>query len=308
MAYSTGSYTDCNDALDKAAAWAVTNGWTENMNTLEDTSTRRRVHLYKSINGVDVYSNFKVMLNSTPFRSNNTVYGIALQGSTGYDAGLAWDAQPGFISKAGYSQGGNVDKLISTGGTYHFFATSTNLTCWFSTNSTYLDWRGFIIGTIAGCPFFTATGAALQDDANFVYRSCMLSWLYDTGTFSGIYANSHWYGTNNETGSYYRISNHMPLPREGYSTSGHCPEGSLVYYAPDSIRGNVVMAPIIPRAYISDYTKIMPVGELEGIKMVNTKNHANASEITVSGDTYMLFKQCNDTVDSPIYCGWAFRK
>lgn len=300
MAYSTGTYTDPNDALDQFAAFAAANGWTENRNTMTDG--QRRVHIQKTINALDCCFSFKVMLGGAPFPDFASVYGIALQGSTSYASGLSWNDQPGHTVKKytdSDTAGGVVDNLKELGGRYHFFAQSTALHAVFETDSTYSDFRMFTVGEVGGGIYFAASGGWDDNYSDSQCRRSMYRSAYASNYAAGIYDGTRW-----RTSYGYAIDGEYELlnsVRSGFADYSNCSLASpLVTYSPDGFRGNAVLAPDHVMTTGDEITKAEPFGEVEGVKFINMTNYSNEEEIVVGTDTYMLFRQQNRASSFPI--------
>jgi hypothetical protein len=311
MAYSTGSYTDIEDALDLFSAWAVTNGWTENMNTLEDS--RRRVHIQKTIGSSTFYFNFKTMDSQTPFGHTGygAVTGIALNGSTGYDVGSSWDAQPGYTTESyddSSTSGGCVDSMIAEGGTYYFFATDTTLSAVFETESSQSDWRMMTVGSLDGSPFYSASGGDSDlYDTTYDNRSaylCQAGVGEDRTNRASIYSGVYWYGMSGTITSEYAIRPAV-YANTVYASSDR--SGSLPFayinYSPDAFRGNAVLVPSVLTCLKTSSSEFYPIAEVEGVKLINMQNYVNEEEITYGSDTYKLFRIFN-----PAKVGIAFLK
>lgn len=311
MAYSTGSYTGLNDALNLFAAWAVTNGWTQNYLADDpdkysgDVFTGRRAHIYKSVGGTDVYMNLRSCSNQRVYSASGYVFvtGICVQGSTGWinDSGTTnWDIQTGYPVFSG-SIGACVDDLVPTGGTYYFFATDTNLTAVFESDNTDSDWKMFTIGTVGGLPYFTASGgspgnsSAGQYDDRSAYRA--KAYYGMTGVFNG----TDWMpieGTNTDV---------PPAVRAETAFQNIVYDGSLagpiLANSPDSFRGNAQLAPSQVVAEKGIAGELFIVGEVEGVKYINMSEYTNGQEIVYDSDTYKMFRIFN-----PCSNGVAFLK
>ena len=97
MAYSTGSYTGIDDALDKFAAWAVTNGWMQN--NLSADGTGKRLHIQKTIGAGTFYFNLR-SATAESITGAGTITGICVNGSTAWDGtGTAWNLQTGYTTR-----------------------------------------------------------------------------------------------------------------------------------------------------------------------------------------------------------------
>lgn len=94
MAFQTGSATDVYDLLSQLRDFIATVGWTENAWNGTDTLQVSNGTSYwnlKAFDDLDANSNSI----SGGIGGDVSDPGIVLKGSTGFDAGLAWDNQPG---------------------------------------------------------------------------------------------------------------------------------------------------------------------------------------------------------------------
>lgn len=306
MAYTTGPYSDPNDALDLLAAWGVTNGWTEDRNSLEGIN--RRVHLSKNIDGTDAYFSMKVMLNQAPFITHVPVYGIAVQGCTGYDSGSAWNAQPGYTTNnytGTTSVGGCVDDMISSGGTYYFFATATTLTAVFETDSDFNDYRQLTIGTVGGFIYYGASGGAYKSNPESRAPRSRYRTINTANEYAcSIYDGSGWYMYDPDTSSTVGARELLSgVTSQDPNTTWGSLADAAVRYSPDDFRGNPVLAPDQLMVTTISGTVFQPVGFVEGVKFINMTNYSNTQEITIGTDTYKLFEftgLTTDVVDSGV--------
>ena len=317
MAYDTGTYTGIDDAGDKFYAWALTNGWTQNYTGVDGSG--KRYHIEKSIGGTDFFFNFKTADGTETAQPENSVAGILVNGSTEFTgSGTDWDRQVGFSTTTygGASPAaGNIDAVKTSGGTYHFFATATNLTAVFESESTDNDWRMLTIGSMGGYPAYFASGGLSNISASGVHddRSAYCSSITGASTgvrgySAGVYVPTEgWYVRYNvRTASNLRcVSQHVYASNE-VSTADELVGSTsqqIVFYSPDSFRGNAQLATssiTITKGIVGEY---YPVSDIEGVKFINMTNHASEEEIVYDGDTYMLFHIYN-----PATAGVAFLK
>ena len=124
MAYTTGNYTNASDALQAAITWLQGLGWTIHQNST--TATTRRAHLSKGGMYIHLLATsgtanpWAYALSGT---ASATAEAICIYSSTGYDAGLAWNAQPGGPIQSGqtYNVGAGT-RLSAEGGRYDFYS------------------------------------------------------------------------------------------------------------------------------------------------------------------------------------------
>jgi len=112
MSYSTGTYTGIIDLFDKLRSFATTSaGWTSNLYT--DVGADKRLHLQKSSLYWNLYAD-----------TDDATYRVRAEGSTGFNSGSAWDAQPGSTTTSLI-----LKTLASTDwsviGTYYFFGNTS---------------------------------------------------------------------------------------------------------------------------------------------------------------------------------------
>lgn len=109
--FETGAVTSVPNLLDALATFCAANGWSVNKNDLEGSG--RRVHLQK---GSDVFINLRALVNEYAQSAFNTfgnqVSGLAVNGSTGFDNGLAWYKQPGYPNN-GVLSGGSANEFTA---------------------------------------------------------------------------------------------------------------------------------------------------------------------------------------------------
>jgi hypothetical protein len=314
MAYSTGTYTGQNDALSKFYAWALTNSWTQEFTASDGDGTR--AHISKTIGSSDFFFNFRSS-SGTDFMADTggTGVGIFFNGSTGFTgSGTDWDLQTGFTTdtyQSGSSAAGNVTKLKSSG-TYHFFATATNLSAVFESESEELDWRMFTVGSMGGYSAYFGSGAnrdattAIYDTrSSYCARTATGTSETQTNSASFFVPTEGWYGARNEdTGNLTHTLRNLVdsgiVPDDDIKGSVAAP---IVAHTPDSFRGNAQLAPssvTITKGLANEY---WPASDIEGVKFINMTNYANEQVVTYDGDDYMLFRIYN-----PSPTGVAFLK
>lgn len=306
MAYSTGNYTNIADALAQVVAWAVTNGWTDNSGSIASGT-----QIYKNLEGTIRYFNFDSSTSSTffGFGYDNTT-GIAIAASTGTDSS-AWNTQPGIVEHSPPSStdpwGGCVDDMVVAGGVYHFFATTNSISAMFETSVG--DWRGFTFGSAGGSMYYFSSGGSENGSSGTegVFRSSMFTCHSNTDGGSAVFDGAFWCVCN----SFDPRSSDYKLCSQMHSGTFVFPAvdvfGSLaaaiVEFTPDQFRGNTVLAPAHINVSQTANNRFYTLGVPEGVKLLNMKNMASATTITVDGDDYIVFKQ-NEAYDR----GYSFLK
>lgn len=121
MAYETGTSTGTVDLLDKFRLFAVAQGWS--VNRWVTAGSGRELCIAKA----GAFFNFRAYVSETVIANGTSATGrtgLSLNGSDGYDAGLAWDRQPGFPMTGTTQLHAYMPLVINTGPfpSYHFFA------------------------------------------------------------------------------------------------------------------------------------------------------------------------------------------
>ena len=308
------TYTDIPNALTKLVAWAVSEGWTDKSGDIAAGT-----QLYKQIGGLDCYFNFQTFTTKTdPFPhvfEYDDVKGIAVIGSTG-TSGNDWINQPGFTPWAfdTYTTtpyGGCIDDLISGGGECHFFSTDTTIAAIFKTESVVEDWRGVVFGTVGGKQFYWASGGRTAYTHPTSYggydtRSNMFGGdgyyatagvRTDLRNACALFEDTYWVTCNGgaqQYGMWGVIAGSSPTESEADRRNMKGSVSSvLVELSPDKLRGNTILCPVEITCSRDVGGLVIPVGELEGVRVLNMKYLYNEVEITYATDTYKCFKMSN---------------
>lgn len=140
MGFSSGISTDQDDLLDDFRSFALAEGWTIN-SFINDTSTYnrsstsgKRLHIskngmffnFRSSDGANIFD--AGTLESTSRWDDWRVYGIGVNGSTGYNAGNSWENQPGSPQVSGTGIGAVLLGINNASVNYWFFSTTETLT------------------------------------------------------------------------------------------------------------------------------------------------------------------------------------
>jgi hypothetical protein len=239
------------------------------------------------------------------YNSPDAIRGIALNGSTSWDGiGTDWDEQTGYTTR-GYSStataSGRVDELYNTGGTYYFFATASNLTAVFTTDSNENDYRMLTVGTCGGFTSYFASGGTRDNYSTGSYDA-LSSYCAKTTTGFSASINNHcalyiptegWYNMWNiaESPNTTRIMRNLINSNTATDTAGiyGSVSAEILYNSPDAIRGNAQFAPSLTTITKGLSSELWPIGEIEGVKFINMTNYADGQEITLGTDTYKLF-------------------
>ena len=314
MGFQTGSYSNQNELLNLFAAWAVANGWTQNLLTDDsfryggDTFTGRRLHLQKTINGTDCYFNLRSTSNQRVYSYSgyDAVTGICVNGSTGFDSGQSWDTQPGYTPYyygQSTSSGGCVDAINETGGAYTFYAQDDSLSMQILSQSTWGDNRFLTIGcTSLGAPIYSASGGTSNefsttntyDDRSAYMGRSGGDGIPSAGAAVLLTAGWHVLDTYYTTGVSRRLKPLVDVNGTGAGVlTGASSVSPSIAYSPEPFRGNAplpVFAPVVSQGSSSEF---YPVGVLSSIRFINMTNYSNGEEITVGSDTYKMYRIFN---------------
>lgn len=312
MAYQTGTSTGPNDLLDKLRAFAVTQGWTQNRDAAAGNG--REVCLSKggAFFNLRSYVNENVVCNGVGVAGR---YGILLNGSDGFNAGNAWDRQPGYPLRkdtVGGDQGhANMPLPIFFGPfpSYHLFApTADCIYCEVEVTAGTFQRLGFgrlslfNAGAPGGGRFFYATGGMHPGTG-----ATASEWL-------GVDVdNSSWalelvpfraadYATNNTrlAGSFVRTQfgafngwagsarieaqSQMSFSCQG----GGVHDKVLIGLAPSPRNGIAVMSPNVVSINIADEF-LQPVGVVPGMRYLDMTLYQPQDEFTLGADVWKVF-------------------
>lgn len=305
MAYQSGTFSSVEDLLNTFAAWSVTQGWTQKLLVDDaskyagDTHTGRRLHISKTLDGEEVFFNFRSGKNQQCFEASTAeeFTGIFVNGSANYDVARSWDKQPNGTVVSGDSIGGGVlNGLTITTGAYHMFATPTGLSLmlkWVGTDY----WRGLSVGGVQGRGMYMGSSdptrpSDTEDPANGPFRMYpSASGTYGCSVFDGSIWNPQGAFSYSSTSTTRLLSpalvNISTTDLNSYYGSFEAP---LLLYSQDDIRGISVLAPCVPNLVNAEITST--IGEMAGVKYTNTRYIED--EQIVSLDTsgtkdYMVF-------------------
>jgi hypothetical protein len=317
MAFQTGPYTDQNNLADLWRAFLLADAWTINSFVDDsskysgDTFTGKRLHVYKQIDGVDCYFNFRTTSNQRVFEYSpySNVTGICCNFSTGYNAGNSWDTQPGHTTQTesnSESSGGCLDSVIPTGGTYSFFADNNSASMAVTTNSANGELRFITIGlTDSGKVAYSASGGTSSAVAGTTYdfRSFyMLAWTGSANSnHNALYdpvSGEQFHGTLTNNGASGNVSFSV-MANNGQIGNSY----AYVTYSPEPFRGN---APLPPFEFIVSETNrntSRSAGVIGGVNFVNMTNLTDGQSLTIGSDVFNCFR-----IFSPYPMGVAFKK
>jgi len=272
MAYQTGTYTTPSNLLSTLSTFAQSNGWTLNDYSAEGDGYRLHIQ-----NG-SMYFNF-LSFDTGPSQTR-----IALNGSTGYNAGNDALDQPGSIG-GGYI-GGAIYDLGSTSQTYHMFAHEDSITVFAEGTD---RWKQMSFGaTSLGYPFYASGGA--YNEYAFSYTSYFLKYSPEGITnrrAHSVYINGAWTDGLSPDGTF-RPCVHYTM--DDYASSPYMCE-PLIIMSRNQLRGNTYLAPTHMSMYDYSNAKDIYIGNIPGLYIFDATKYIDEDEITYGADTFVVSKQ-----------------
>lgn len=319
MAYQAGTLLSSGgdvyeQLMDIIKSFSETAGWTTNL--YDDDSSYyetndtyhasggyagKRLHMQKSINGTVRCINIKSCFNECPtyhaYSSYGLVSGLAINGSTGYDAGLRWEQQTG----ASYSGGGSYYVASAA------FDIPTDILNYYLVHIVdgladiiYLQvqnlkgYVGFLFGTTS-LDVFVVGGSAntVFENTQTEGRNSLL--YYSDGesfgnSFTALYtggAYNGWYAVKQATTKGVKLPYQRLVDKD---SNGYTESHTLLYCSPDNFKGNAPLIPVNLQIINSSSLK-KDIGTLPGVKYVNMQNIASLREETYGADTWKFFRQ-----------------
>jgi hypothetical protein len=292
--YETGIASSPSDVVDKLAAFAVANGWTVNSPLSGKVFVKDDVYVGVSSDSDEVFA----------------------RGALGYDAGLAWNAQP---NHSGLTVALNL--TVGPYTSYHFFA-----------------------GDEEGCPYLNA----IIEFTAGRFRHLAFGKLIKRGNYTGgTYVDGvRWNNNNAYQNIPDRVEHTVICDANSSSGSGHfacdydgktnnwqrCITTAGTAYALGSARSNSMtqmynavgvqnwnMRNLMwPLSYFANRASNLrsPVGRIPNMRMVNMKNLLPGETLTVGGDGWMVFPLVqrteswgsgNSAIESSGYYGYAYK-
>jgi hypothetical protein len=299
VAYETGAALDENDLLDKIKTFAVASGWSLNLWATDGDGWR--LHLKKG----DQYVNLRSTLTN-PTYTQNTGHHIWLGGSDGFDAGDAWNAQPGASPSA------LLRDMAGPYAAYHFFANG---------DSFFLVVEQ-VTGTFrhAGWGLITKTGLAPAQSGAHV---------------GAVYELPTGLNTDSQGHSYYFDAGQLSNP-PGYRSHLRADVDGVLGWVP--MTGNVsstprCLGPCRNKGLLEDLMVCQPntfneataffpmvlavsrassywsiVGYPPDIALCDITNYADGQEVAVGADTWKLFPWSSRERAFPGTRAYAFKK
>ena len=311
MAYETGSATGPNDMLTKLRDFAAAQGWTVNRDVAAGSGRELCLSKDTAYFNLRSYQNENVTINGSGAAGR---YGIAINGSDGYDGGSDWDRQPGYplrTSSSGGDQGhANLPLPIYFGPfpSYHLFAPdSKTIYLELEVASTIFQRLGF--GSLdlfnpaapGGGRFFYATGGGHPSTSTggstwLGTEIDISSWALEEVPFRGADINT----TDSQCGSFLRAafdsfdnwcgsgrtstSSYQPQSCQG----GGCHDKVLRDYSPNPLNGVGILLPNIV-SVVRGNEYLSPVGIVPGMRYMDMTLYQPGEEFSLGTDVWKVF-------------------
>lgn len=317
MAYETGTSSGANDLLDKLRLFAAAQGWA--VNRWVTAGSGRELCLSKG----SAYFNLRSYQNETVtyFASNYTSRtGIGLNGSNGYDAGLAWSRQPGYpVYPPGAASSNQVfsylPMVVNPGPfpAYHLFAPDSK-TIYLELEITTGTFLRLGFGSLdlfnpaapGGGRFFYSTASNPSVDST-VSSSAWLGNDVDNNVFgleevpfrmadyavgganTGSYLRASFDSFNGWCGSSYdQASPHTRQACQG----GGVHDSVLRDASPNPINGiGVILPNVVSINRANEF--LQPAGVVPGMRYMDMTNYLPGDEFTFGSDTWKVFPWYN---------------
>ena len=276
MAYETGAAADRHDLLAKLKTFLQTAGWSVNLHAA-DGASGWRLHVAKD----GVFANLRSTSGSGEALSSgwsSSLQGLGSYGSTGFDAGLAWDNQPGAPRTSSNAMRG-VTLSEATGAlpAYWFFAHETSVDVFVEVavgQIRSLHWGNLVkFGDYAGGMYFGGSGRynhATTFSLPFVTTTAF-AYLEDTDHANG------WYNFNTARAIM------PPLPSGTTSTDGFL---STILQSAISLGG---VTPLLPLYFATGSPNFWPLGYAPHLRVVRRDYLTVGAEIDLGDETWMVF-------------------
>lgn len=345
MAYQTGTATGPSDLLDKLRIFLEAQGWTTNDHSADGTGYRLHVEKSPQLGGDMMYFNFRSAVAESGITGDgyhNSYYddphyhdeitGIAINGSTGYDAGEDWDEQPGFIYSPDYGSDqyscamGMVEMSISAIPAYYFFAVGDSIHVVVETISGVYQFMSFGTlekqGVYTGGQYFSASFASRYWYSDYYstngqvpnyFSACQQGYNHG-GVYLDVDSTADWRTSDGEYEPEIKFPCVFPS-RNSDNNYTYC-NGLAGFFhrrSPNYYNNIATMCPIyvLGKRSSGNYSLL---GWPEGVRYVNVLNYSAGQEITYGSETWKVFQEKSyDDFDNQVTskyanCGFAFKK
>ena len=312
MAYELGTSSSVVDLLDKFRLFALSRGWSVNRWVVAGSGRELCIQKGSAFFNFRAWSNETMLLNGNMATSK---YGITINGSDGYDAGSAWDRQPGYPVRgntSGGNQGHVLFPLVTTVGpfpAYHFFSPDTK-TLYAEVEITTGTFLRFGCGSLdlfnpaasGGGRFCYSTGGshvtATTINAWLGADADQASYAMELFPFRGAdYSSSN---VGHSFGSMLRVAfgsfdnwagSGRTVALEGLGMAcqgGGVHDKVLRELSQNPMNGVGLLLPNIVSLNIGDEL-LSPVGVIPGIRHMDMSNYLPGDEFTLGTDTWKVF-------------------
>lgn len=334
MAYQTGSSTGPDDLLDKLRSFLLGDGWTVNgyssLSSMYESwsglnGAGYRLHVQKTAGDSTVmYFNFRSVNRGVVFEDHYLtatqiggkyyaeITGIAMNGSTGYNAGNNWDKQPGYMQSSGGSWGCCVSELSLTSiPAYWFFSDGDTVIVAIEYTSGKMQWMAFGLleksGSYTGGQFVAASLNGYMPAYQMLYDSSNPGMKFLCRNVSGTsyyYGNAAVYfaadsvtawrscgalGSKTETNGWCIEMPGLPSYSAGLSYNSLCTFNNMfIRRAPNHYNALSPGSPIfvLGKRASGDYSLL---GYLKSIYMLNVEYYDVDEEEVLGSDTWHNF-------------------
>jgi hypothetical protein len=335
MAYQTGTSTGPADLLDKLRLWLIDIGWT--VNKWEDDNTKyhtwsglngtgKRLHVQKAAvgDGTVMYFNFRSTIRGMPWGDHQDsqtqisgkyraeITGLAMYGSTGYNAGLAWDLQPGGTLNSAVSWGVSMTELSTTAiPAYYFFSDGDTITVAIEYSSGKYQFFCFGClekqGAYTGGQFFFGSLYAYEPTYELLNagsdQTMFLVQNYDGYTYGNgavyleVDSSNGWRASGRQgqgTGTNYLslilcgLRSGQSVTAKGTSTTANSFVGYHFTRSPNFYNGLAPFAPsyVLGKRASGNFSLL---GWPKSIRHINATNYQPMDEIVLGSDTWVFF-------------------
>jgi hypothetical protein len=333
MSYQSGTATGPTDLLDKIRAFLLADSWTINDHSADGAGYR--LHVQKTASDSTVmYFNFRSAINENVF-GDSTGYlltGIGINGSIGYDAGEAWNAQPTYSMNRNYTNAtsGCVISNMSTSAipSYFFFTIGDSVHIVVEVVSGEYQYMSFGClakqGVFTGGQYFSANYPSYGTNT---MRTSYGPTYFSSPMYSGAstyYMHGFVYVDVDSVANWRMAASYASAPGPEIVFPACCPSISSSYYywsetglasmfagkSPNFYNNIAAMCPLYTSLKRSDNNYSL-LGCPDGIRFINTTNYSIGQEITYGSETWKIFRTGLHNGSIPTYhtnFGFAFKK
>lgn len=324
MAYQAGTVSSADNLLATLAAFAVANGWTQNM--LQVDGDGYRLHLNKG----DCFANLRSSLLVGPRYANASwEQGVWVRASTGYSGASAWDAQPGdsgvfaYVGKTFSNLGRDATMIgMSWPMNYHAFAHAAPDVIVFVVEFQPGMFQWIMLGEVKKYGTWTGGGIVAAScayvRANTSFNAAANTFSISGASYCRTYAPFHYqaggyyngYGDENTNSMLHAEVDAQTWLKSGtYSgdtklVQGNMYSSPLNSRSPNTFNALGVMTPLWLFTANGSHQTIL--GVLEHVRQLPIDNFSPGDIFTLGGDRWMVFPYFEKNGYTGRY-GWAIR-